>query len=176
MGMAHFLKREFETFFVHKFSRPTMPLSNLFKNCTYYWSFGAIIGYPLCSPHYTSSIAPAAATVQVGLAVFIVSELCNFYCHIILASLRPSSGSDVRPIPTGFLFNYVSCPNYTFEVLSWIGFSIMTGLIWSWLFTAVGALQMTEWALKKHKLYKNDPNTGDQYKKLGRKAIIPFVL
>ena len=28
--MLHFLKREFETAFVHKFSRPTMPLSNLY--------------------------------------------------------------------------------------------------------------------------------------------------
>ena len=174
--MIHFLKREFETAFVHKFSRPTMPLSNLFKNCTYYWTFGAIIGYPLCSPFYNESVIPSSSTVQIGLIIFIVSELCNLYCHIILSLLRPASGSDVRPIPKGFLFDYVSCPNYTFEVMSWIGFSIMTGLVWSWLFTLVGALQMTEWAVKKHKLYRNDKNTGDEYKKLGRKAIIPFVL
>ncbi len=25
-----------------------------------------------------------------------------------------------------FLFNYVACPNYTYEVMSWIGFCIMT--------------------------------------------------
>ena len=50
----HFAKREFETFFIHKFSRPTMPLSNLFKNCTYYWSFGAVIGYPLASTSFTA--------------------------------------------------------------------------------------------------------------------------
>ena len=43
--IIHFLKRELETLFVHKFSRPTMPLSNLFKNCAYYWIFGAVIGY-----------------------------------------------------------------------------------------------------------------------------------
>ena len=45
----------------------------------------------------------------------------------MLANLRPATGSDVRPIPSGFLFELVSCPNYTFEVSSWIGFSIMTG-------------------------------------------------
>ena len=43
--IIHFLKRELETLFVHKFSRPTMPLNNLFKNCAYYWIFGAVIGY-----------------------------------------------------------------------------------------------------------------------------------
>lgn len=49
---GHFLKREFETFFIHKFSRVTMPLSNLFKNCTYYWLFAIFVGHPLCSPDF----------------------------------------------------------------------------------------------------------------------------
>lgn len=31
-----------------------------------------------------------------------------------------------RDVPSGPLFALVSCPNYTAEVLSWVGFSIMT--------------------------------------------------
>ncbi len=43
----------------------------------------------------------------------------------------------------------------------------------AWIFTAVGLTQMSQWALQKHRGYvKSDP----AYKKLGRKAIIPFVL
>jgi very-long-chain enoyl-CoA reductase len=170
--VAHFMKREFETFFIHKFSRPTMPMSNLFKNCAYYWTFGAVIGYPLCKPSY---VAPGNLhMIYLGLAIFVLSELGNFAVHYQLSNMRPAEGSTKREIPKGFLFNFVACPNYTFEVMSWVGFSLMTGLIFSWLFTLVGFLQMTEWAIKKHKEYKKKYDK--EYTKLGRKAIVPFVL
>lgn len=166
----HFLKREFETFFIHKFSRPTMPLSNLFKNCTYYWSFGAVIGYPLCSPNYKS---PTEMMVQVGFVIFVLCELGNLICHIMLSNLRAVDGSTKRPIPKGFLFNFVACPNYTFEVMSWVGFSIMTNITLSYLFTLVGFIQMSDWAMKKHKDYKKTYEK--EYISLNRKAIIPYV-
>lgn len=169
--IAHFVKREFETVFIHKFSRPTMPLTNLFKNCAYYWSFGAVIGYPLCSPSY---VAPSSEIVfKAGLAIFVLSEIGNLICHIMLSNLRPADGSKKRPIPTGFLFNYVACPNYTFEVLSWVGFSLFTGIPFSWGFTLVGLLQMGDWALKKHREYKKTYDK--EYVQLKRKAIIPFI-
>jgi len=80
--IVHFLKRELETLFIHKFSRPTMPLSNLFKNCIYYWSFGAVIGYPLCSPTFTP---PSEVQVYVGLAIFALSEIgpCTTTDHLL---------------------------------------------------------------------------------------------
>lgn len=170
MFIAHFLKREFETFFVHKFSRPTMPLSNLFKNCTYYWAFAAVIGYPLCNPAYE---APADIFVYVGAAVFIVCELGNLMCHVMLSNLRPAEGSTKRPIPKGFLFDYVACPNYTYEIFSWVGFSILTGIPFSYAFTLVGFYQMAEWAQGKHRGYKK--TYGKEYIELNRKAIVPFV-
>jgi len=169
--IIHFMKREFETIFIHKFSRPTMPLSNLFKNCIYYWSFGAVIGYPLCSPGF---VPPSELQVHIGLGIFALSELGNLICHIMLSNLRPKGeGSQDRTIPTGFLFNYVACPNYTFEVFSWVGFSIMTQLPFAYLFTLVGFLQMADWAQKKHKGYKKTYDK--EYTKLRRKAIIPFL-
>jgi len=167
--IAHFLKREFETLFIHRFSRPTMPLSNLFKNCMYYWAFGAVIGYPLCHPGYKR---PEQPQVFIGLTIFVVSEIGNFVCHVMLRNMRPAEGSTERKIPTGFLFDFVSCPNYTFEVLSWVGFSIMTQIFFSYAFTLVGFLQMADWAVKKHKNYLK---SYEEYKGLRRKAIIPFV-
>jgi very-long-chain enoyl-CoA reductase len=98
-------------------------LTNLFKNCMYYWSFGAVIGYPLCSAGY---VPPPDNQVYFGLAVFVLCEIGNLICHVMLSNMRPAEGSKNRSIPSGFLFNYVACPNYTFEVFSWVGFSIMT--------------------------------------------------
>lgn len=166
----HFLKRELETFFVHKFSRPTMPLQNLFKNCTYYWTFGAFIGYPLAS---TGFVPPSETQVYIGLGIFVISEIGNLICHLMLSNMRPKEGSQKRSIPTGFLFNYVACPNYTFEVMAWVGFSVMTSILASYLFTIVGGLQMADWAMKKHKEYKK--SYGKEYTNLRRKAIVPFI-
>lgn len=169
---AHFFKREFETFFVHRFSRPTMPLFNLFKNCVYYWSFGLVVGYPLCHPDYTAPTSELQ--VQLGLALFAVSEFLNFCVHVQLRNLRPAEGSKERPIPKGPLFALVSCPNYTFEVLGWVGFSLVTQIFFSYVFTLFGFIQMTEWAIKKHRGYVK--SYGDAYKKLRRKAIVPFAI
>ena len=59
-------------------------------------------------------------------------------------------------------------------VLSWVGFSIFTNVAVSYLFTLVGFGQMTQWALQKHQGYKKE--YGDEYKKLRRKAIVPFII
>lgn len=166
----HFLKREYETVFIHKFSRATMPLSNLFKNCVYYWSFGAVIGYPLSSPEF---LPPVETQVYIGFGVWILSELGNLICHLMLSGMREVEGSQKRTIPSGFLFNFVACPNYTFEALSWVGFSIMTNLPTAFIFTLVGFVQMADWAMKKHKAYKKTYDK--EYIKLNRKAIIPFL-
>jgi len=168
----HFLKREFETIFIHRFSRPTMPLFNLFKNCMYYWSFGAVIGYPLCHPKYRS---PTSQTqIYFGLGLFVISEILNFCVHVQLRNMRPKEGSLERPVPQGPLFALVSCPNYLFEILGWLGFSIFTQIFFGYVFTLVGFLQMADWALKKHRNYLK--TYGDQYKRLHRKAIVPFIL
>eukprot|EP01035_Chromulina_nebulosa_P021762 gene21762-28162_t len=167
----HFLKREFETLFIHKFSHPTMPLSNLYKNCSYYWIFGAVIGYPLSSPTYEPPTS--LNQIYIGLLIFAISEIGNLLVHIQLSLMRPAEGSNQREIPKGPLFYLVACPNYTFEVLSWVGFSIFTQIPLAYAFTLVGFYQMAVWAKQKDRGYKKTYEK--EYTKLRRKAIVPFI-
>jgi len=169
----HYAKRILETLFVHRFSNATMPVMNLFKNCSYYWGFAAYIGYHVNHPLYT---APSVNKIYGGLAAFALCELGNFSIHVLLRNLRPA-GSKVRKIPypswnpLTWLFNFVSCPNYTYEVGAWISFAVMTQCLPVGLFTLAGGYQMAVWALGKHRNYRKEfkeyPN---------RKAIVPFVL
>eukprot|EP01089_Gocevia_fonbrunei_P014952 TRINITY_DN424_c0_g1_i2.p1 TRINITY_DN424_c0_g1~~TRINITY_DN424_c0_g1_i2.p1 ORF type:complete len:168 (+),score=25.13 TRINITY_DN424_c0_g1_i2:126-629(+) len=167
--MIHFVKRELETLFVHRFSHGTMPLFNLFKNSSYYWGAAALVGYFVNHPLYTS---PECTTQIYGSVVaFIIFEICNGICHLMLRNLRPS-GTKVRKIPRGFLFDFVSCPNYTFEISAWIAFTVMTQTVPSLLFALVGAVQMILWGLGKHARYYKEFK---DYPK-NRKAVIPFIL
>jgi len=170
---AHYLKRILETLFVHRFSNATMPFKNLFINCSYYWGFAAYVSYHVNHPLYT---APSDNQVLGGFIAFAICELGNFSIHWALRCLRPA-GSKVRKIPRATsnplttLFNFVSCPNYTYEFGAWVSFSIMTQCLPAFVFCAFGMYQMSVWALGKHKNYRQE---FPDYPR--RKAILPFLL
>lgn len=142
----HYIKRLLETAFVHKFSHATMPVFNLFKNCAYYWLFAAYVAYFVNHPLYTP---PPTQRAIIALAAAMLCQFANFRCHVILANLRPA-GSKGYVIPRGFLFNFISCPNYTAEILGWVCFTVATQTAAAGLFTLVGAAQMAQWAIGKH--------------------------
>ncbi|CAB3405229.1 unnamed protein product [Caenorhabditis bovis] len=172
----HYAKRLFETQFVHRFGNSTMPLFNLFKNCSYYWGFAAFVAYFVNHPQFTPPLF-GDLQVYLGLIGFVIAEFGNLSIHILLRNLRPAGTRERRiPKPDGnplsLLFNYVSCPNYTYEVLSWICFSIMVQSFPALLFTAAGFFQMMIWAKGKHRNYlKEFPDYPKQ-----RKAIVPFFI
>lgn len=173
---THYAKRLLETVFVHRFSHATMPIMNIFRNSSYYWGFAALVAYFVNHPLYTP---PAFGSLQIygGLALFIIAELGNLSIHLAFKYMRPA-GSKVRKIPFPnsnpftVLFNLVSCPNYTYEALAWIGFSVMTQCLPAAMFTLCGFYQMTVWAIGKHKNYKKEFSNYPR----GRKSIIPFII
>lgn len=170
MVMAHFLKREFESLFIHRFSRGTMPAFNLVKNSFHYAILGgANLAYWVYAPQHTPYTLPRS--LYVGCVVlFAVAEGCNLLVHVKLMNLRPA-GTRQRRIPQGFGFDWVSCPNYFFELVAWLAFTVLTRSLASALFLVVGFVQMHAWARKKHRAYQKEfasypPN---------RKPMLPFI-
>lgn len=172
MTSFHYIKRVLESLFVHEFTFSTMPLKNLFVNCIYYWGlYGTLCGISLFTENYKSPNWPFAMQV-ILVILFFCAEIKNLKCHLILRNLKQQNNGE-KGIPHGEGFQYVSCANYFWEVLSWLFFSIYVHSIPSYLFTIVGFLTMRNWAIKRHREYKK--TFADRYPK-NRKAIIPFLI
>jgi len=170
----HFLKREYETLFVHRFSLATMPAFNIFKNSAHYWLLSGInIAYWVFRPDApTATTDPSPLLLYIGLALYIIGELGNLNAHLILRDLR-KPGTTERGIPRGLGFNLVTCPNYMFEVMSWVGVYLVSELSWSvLLFIIVSTGQMYLWAQKKERRYRKE--FGDRYKRK-RCGVVPGI-
>ncbi|KAL8789492.1 MAG: hypothetical protein Q9213_001105 [Squamulea squamosa] len=168
----HFIKRELETLFVHRFSSATMPLFNLFKNSAHYW---LLAGLNIAFWTYRSS-SPAVGESNPwitwpSVALYTLGELGNLNSHIVLRSLR-SAGGNERGIPHGLGFELVTCPNYMFEALAWIGICGVTRSLASVLFAVVAVGQMGVWAQKREMRYRRE--FGGKYKKK-RWVMLPGI-
>jgi very-long-chain enoyl-CoA reductase len=152
MWILHFTKRVLEVLFVHSFSMATRPLflikgSSAFKSCVYYWAFAGAMALNtvwVADRHNTSGQR------EVALSIWCISELLNGYCHLALKKLRPK-GSREYFCPKGFLFDNIVAPNYTFEILAWVGFALYSQTVVSVVFPIVGGIQMFLWADEKRK-------------------------
>lgn len=173
MFVLHFVKREAETIWVHRFSANSMPARNLFKNCAYYW---VVAGLLCAAVVYAPSPAAAPRLLTMadaaGLALFVFGEAANASVHRALASLRSPGGTE-RGIPRCIGSDLVTCPNYMFEVISWLGVLVVSR---SWavaVFLAIGVAQMYRWALGKEAAYRKE--FGPRYKKK-RYVLLPGFL
>jgi very-long-chain enoyl-CoA reductase len=167
MGMIvlHFIKREYETFYVHKFSLSTMPFRNIFKNSAHYWLLSGLnIAYWIYAPtSYTSLSSPIINYLNIaGIVLYIFGELSNLHTHRTLSNLRSPGGTE-RGIPKGYGFDLVTCPNYMFELIAWTGIALVSK---SWavlVFNTAAWWQMNQWAIKKERALRNE--FPDKYKR-----------
>lgn len=79
--MAHFIKRELETIFIHRFSHGTMPFRNVFKNSAHYWLLSGVnLAYWVYGPWFAQGRAASARSdvwLYGSIAVWAVS---SFFC------------------------------------------------------------------------------------------------
>ena len=173
MALIHYLKREYETLFVHRFSNDTMPWTNIIKNSTHYWLiFGFLAMYFFLRPDYTPpSWVTNDQIYTIFFWKFMFCEYMNYCCHCILRDLR-KPGTTERGIPKGNIFSMVSCANYFWESMAWLLFAVMSQVLGAYVFWAFSSGQMLQWALKKHHQYKKE----FKHYPSKRKAMFPFLI
>ena len=168
----HFVKRELETLFLHRFSAATMPARNIFKNSAHYWLLaGANIAYWIYKSNSPTAQQQNLIIIFAGVLLFILGEAGNLSTHITLRNLRSAGGKE-RGIPNGLGFSLVTCPNYMFETIAWTGISLVTWSLSTLVFVLVAVGQMGVWASGKEKKYRRE--FGDRYKKK-RSVMLPGV-
>lgn len=177
MLMFHFLKRELETIFVHRFSNATMPVTRLPINCGHYWGLnGLLIGYFLFHPLYQEPLRPPYLA-EVLIFIFFISELLNMKTHLILRDLRPE-GTKKRGIPEGAGFGWVSCANYFWEIVAWTAFAVFSQCLTSYIFLLMSFVTLVDWSKTRHRRYikEFDGKDGRPLYPRNRKALLPFLL
>ncbi|XP_015337631.1 trans-2,3-enoyl-CoA reductase-like isoform X1 [Marmota marmota marmota] len=171
----HYIRYLLETLFVHKVSAGHTPLKNLIQGCAFYWGFTSWIAYYINHPQYTP---PSFGNRQVTVSAinFLVCEAGNHFINVMLAHPNHTGNNACFPRPNynpfTWMFLLVSCPNYTYEIGSWISFTVMTQTLPVGIFTLLMSIQMSLWAQKKHKIYVKKFNAYMHRKS----AIIPFIL
>ncbi|HMU10855.1 MAG TPA: hypothetical protein PKC54_12655 [Ferruginibacter sp.] len=106
-----------------------------------------------------------------GVAVFILGAWINWKADNILIHLR-KPGETGYKIPTGWLFNQVSCPNLFGELIEWAGFAILCWNLPALTFFIWTAANLIPRAISHHKWYHNQ--FADYPKE--RKAVVPYLL
>lgn len=106
----------------------------------------------------------------IGFLVFSIGVIINFKSDNILLKIKNQKQG--YQIPNGFMFKYLSCPNYFGEMVEWFGFAIMTWSFPGLLFALWTVFNLAPRAISTHKWYII---TFKEYPKK-RKAIIPFII
>uniref|UniRef100_A0A2K5Y0T1 Trans-2,3-enoyl-CoA reductase-like n=1 Tax=Mandrillus leucophaeus TaxID=9568 RepID=A0A2K5Y0T1_MANLE len=98
-------------------------------SCAFYWGFTSWIAYYINHPLYTP---PSFGNRQITVSAinFLICEAGNHFINVMLSHPNHTGNNACFPSPNynpfTWMFFLVSCPNYTYEIGSWISFTVMT--------------------------------------------------
>ncbi|XVF00069.1 hypothetical protein REPUB_Repub03eG0253900 [Reevesia pubescens] len=163
----HFFKRIFEVLFVHKYCGE-MALDSMIIILVSYFTLSSSLIY---TQFLTQELPePPVDLKYPGIVLFLIGIGGNFYHHYLLSKLRAKGGKDYK-IPEGGLFELVICPHYLFEILGFLGISLISQTLYSFSVSIGSALYLIgrsyatrRWYLSKFEDFPKEV-----------KAIIPYV-
>ena len=115
----------------------------------------------LWSPHFI-----------IGPLIFFAGMAINIQSDSIVRKLR-KPGDTRHYIPRGGAYRYVTSGNYFGELVEWIGFAILTWSAAGAVFVLWTFANLAPRAKKLHARYLKE--FGDEYARLNRRYIIPFI-
>jgi len=107
----------------------------------------------------------------VGVGIFVAGMVINLRSDHILRHLRAPGERGYR-IPRGFLFRWVSCPNYLGEALEWFGWALLTWSPTGLCFALYTLANLGPRAVQNHRWYHEQFDDYPQE----RRALVPFIL
>jgi 3-oxo-5-alpha-steroid 4-dehydrogenase 1 len=173
--LFHYFQRSFVFPFLIK-GKSVMPLSVILMGVTFNtlnaYMIGGWLFYVSPVDYYGGVSWLMSPMFIVGCVIFFVGMAINWHSDYIIRHLR-KPGDTGHYIPRGGMFRYVTSANYFGEFLEWCGFALLT-------FSAAGAVfalwtfaNLAPRARKLHQRYERE--FGDEYKKLNRKYILPYI-
>ncbi|MFC1670842.1 DUF1295 domain-containing protein [Spirochaetota bacterium] len=105
-----------------------------------------------------------------GVIIFCAGFFINKQADAILRKLWDPDDPGYK-IPFGGLYKYISCPNYLGEIITWVGWAVMTWSLAGVFFVIWTAANLVPRARSNHRWYNEK---FEDYPK-ERKAIIPFL-
>lgn len=118
--IVHFGKRTLECLFLHKYSG-SMPLTSSIFISSWYTPLSYFC------VHYAARARPMKVghVPVVALGLFLTGVAGNGYHHWLLANLR-KPGEKGYKIPMGGFFPLVAAPHYFFELIGWVGVTLVS--------------------------------------------------
>lgn len=108
----------------------------------------------------------------VGTLVFFAGMVINIQSDHIVRSLR-KPGDTKHYIPRGGMYRYVASANYFGEFVEWTGYAILTWSLGGVAFAVWTFANLAPRAKSIHNRYIKE--FGDEYSRLGRRYILPYI-
>ena len=106
-----------------------------------------------------------------GTVLFVVGFVVHVRADAILRSLRRDHGPGYH-IPKGFLYRWVSCPNYLGEIVQWCGFAVAMQSLAGWTFVVWTISNLLPRAVRHHQWYRERFTDYPA----SRRALVPGLL
>lgn len=106
-----------------------------------------------------------------GASLMLTGCFINLFHDYYMISLAKERTGYI--LPKGYMYDYISCPNYFGELVEWLGFALMTSTLSSWIFFMSSFANLFPRAIKYHSWYKVKFKEAFPSQRL---ALIPYVI